>query len=377
MVNGGSVRCREQSNMNKVRFGVVGVGPWGELHAHALARCPAAELAAVCDLNEGRARLVVAATGARMYYTNYESLFADGSIDAVCIATPDHLHLEIASAAVRAGKHLLVEKPLATTVEEAEVIADLARQAKVKLMVNFHHRWHPALWGAWESIRNNRIGEPHLLALRWNHRIDLPTRAILWTAQSSVGWYAGSHAVDAARWLTRDEVIRVYAASGMGVLDSLQVHTPDFFTAILEFSRGAVATIETCWTLPHSAPSQSDIRGQIIGTEGVLYFDESHHRMLERYERVNVTQSTAYPDVAEAPSVQGQPVGYALESVRAFALAVARDEPPPVTAADGVAAARIVAAIHQSARTKQPVVLETPSLESQRPWDDDGITLRT
>ena len=172
MVNGGSVRCREQSNMNKVRFGVVGVGPWGELHAHALARRPAAELAAVCDLNEGRARLVVAATGARMYYTNYESLFADGSIDAVCIATPDHLHLEIASAAVRAGKHLLVEKPLATTVEEAEVIADLARQAKVKLMVNFHHRWHPALWGAWESIRNNRIGEPHLLALRWNHRLE-------------------------------------------------------------------------------------------------------------------------------------------------------------------------------------------------------------
>src|SRR5437773_12290366 len=83
--------------------------------------------------------------GAKMFYTDYESLLADDSLDAVCIATPDHLHLEIASAVTRAGKHLLVEKPLATTVEEAEIIADLARKAKVKLMVNFHHRWHPAL----------------------------------------------------------------------------------------------------------------------------------------------------------------------------------------------------------------------------------------
>ncbi len=362
--------------MNRPRFGVIGVGPWGELHAQALAQCPVAELAGVCDVNESRARLVMATTGARMYYTKYESLLADDSIDAVCIATPDHLHLEIASAAARAGKHLLVEKPLATTVEEAEIIADLARQAKVKLMVNFHHRWHPAIWGARETIENGRIGAPHLLALRWNHRIDLPTRGLLWAGQSSIGWYAGSHAVDLARWLTHDEVIRVYAASGMGVLDSLQVHTPDFLTAILEFSRGAVATIETCWTLPYSAPSATDIRGQIIGTEGMIYFDESHHRMLERYERVNVGQSTTYPDTVEAPSVHGYPVGHALESVRAFARAIACDEAPPVSAADGVAAARIVAAIHQSARSKQPVPLEAPIPGAESQWEMAGALSR-
>ncbi len=356
--------------MGKPRFGVIGVGPWGELHARALARGSEAELAAVCDLNESRARLVMAQTGARMYYTNYESLLADDSIDAVCIVTPDHLHLEMASAAARASKHMLVEKPLATTVDEAEIIAELARQAGVKLMVNFHHRWHPALWGARESIENGRIGAPHLLSLRWNHRIDLPTRGILWASQSSVGWYAGIHAVDAARWLTHDEVVRVYAAAGTKVLDSLQIATPDFLTAILEFSQGAVATLETCWTLPHSAPSPTDIRGQVIGTEGMVCFDESHHRMLERYEKVTACQPIACPDVTEAPSVYNHPVGHALESVRAFARAVARDEPSPVPAEDGVAAARVVAAIHQSARTKQPVVLELLGLRAERQWGD-------
>ena len=75
--------------------------------------------------------------------------------------------------------------------------------------------------------------------------------------------------------------------------NSLQVHTPDFFTVILEFSQGAVATIETCWSLPHSAPSATDIRGQVIGTDGMLCFDESHHRMLERYEKLTACQSSA------------------------------------------------------------------------------------
>lgn len=357
--------------MGKVWFGVIGVGPWGELHARALARCPDAELVAVCDLNESRARYVMASAGARMYYTGHESLLADDSIDAVSIVTPDHLHLEIASAAAKAGKHMLVEKPLATTVEEAEIIADLAREARVKLMVNFHHRWHPALWGARETIDQGRIGTPHLLALRWNHRIDLPTRAIHWCAQSSVGWYAGSHAVDAARWLTHDEVVRVYAAAGARVLDSLKIATADFLTAILEFSQGAVATIETCWTLPHTAPSSTDIRGQVIGTDGMLAFDESHHRMLECYERTTAALTTPYPDVTEAPAVEGYPVGHALESVRAFARAVVRDEPPPVSADDGIAAARIVAALHQSACLKQPVALDLPGADS-RPLRESG-----
>ena len=74
-----------------------------------------------------------------------------------------------------------------------------------------------------------------------------------------------------------------------------------------------------------------------------------------------------YPDVTEAPSVYRYPVGHALESVRAFATALARDEPLPVTAEDGVAAARVVAAIHQSARTRQPVALEFGGLDGPAP----------
>ena len=79
--------------------------------------------------------------------------------------------------------------------------------------------------------------------------------------------------------------------------------------------------------------------------------------------------------IAEAPSVFHHPVGHALESVRAFAIALARDEPPPVSAEDGVAAARIVAAIHQSARSKQPVLVEQTEPGAARDWDVAGVGL--
>lgn len=339
------------------KFAVIGLGTWGELHARALAEYPGAELAAVCDISELRARLVAHATGARMYYTNAASLLEDESITAICIATPDYAHKEVALAAAKAGKHLLVEKPLATTEEEAQAIVEAARRAGVMLMVNFHHRWHPAFAAAREAVVDGRVGAPMLLYCRWSHSLELPTRELNWPSRTSVAWFAGTHAVDAVRWLCGDEVVRVYASSGSAVLDPMGIATPDFYTAQLEFARGAVATVECCWTLPPGGPSKSDIRGELVGAQGALYFDASHHRTLEQYTRTGLSGPTAYPDVGMAPIVHGRCTGAAVESVRHFADCVLHDRPPAVTGEDGLAVTRIVAAIHHSAVSRQPVLL--------------------
>src|SRR5207248_1782022 len=133
---------------------------------------------------------------------------------------------------------------------------------------------------------------------------------------SSAAWFGGSYAVDLLRWLAGDEVIRVYAASSSRVLDSIGFRTPDFFTATLEFSRGAVATMETCWTLPSGGPADTDIRAQVIGAEGMVFVDASHHRMVEQYGRINVGGPKAYPEVMTAPCVYGHHFGPAVESLR-------------------------------------------------------------
>src|SRR5207244_1437246 len=154
------------------------------------------DLAAVCDINEARARWVAQSIGTRMYYTDFASLAEDESITAVVVATPDHQHLEPALAAARAGKHLLIEKPLATTVEEAQILVDAAKQAGSLLMVNCYPRWHPAFAAAKVAIDDGRLGATTLLSCRWSYTLDLPTRRLSWATQSSAAWFGGSYAVD-------------------------------------------------------------------------------------------------------------------------------------------------------------------------------------
>jgi predicted dehydrogenase len=345
------------------RFAVVGLGTWGETLARALAEMPGVDLAAVCDINEARARWISQSAGTRMYYTDYTSLVEDESITAVVVATPDHQHLEVGLAAARAGKHLLVEKPLATTVEEAQMLVEAAKQAGVLLMVNFYPRWHPAFAHAKTAIDDGRVGSPNLLSCRWNYTLDLPTRGINWPTQTSPAWFGGSYAVDLMRWLAGDEVIRVFATKGSRVLDQIGLAVADFYVATLEFTRGAVATVEMCWALPQGGPAETDVRAQVIGTEGLLCIDGSHHRMLEQYGRVTVGFPTAYPEMMTAPCVHGHRFGPAIESLRHFTDCVLQEREPLVDGEDGLAVTRIVAAIHESARNRQPVVLEAGDRE--------------
>ncbi|HID05964.1 MAG TPA: Gfo/Idh/MocA family oxidoreductase, partial [Armatimonadetes bacterium] len=129
--------------MPKMGFGIIGAGVWGETHAMTYSAHPDAELVMVCDLDAERARTIAENYNAREWTTDYENLLARDDIQAVSIVTPDFAHREIAVAAAQAGKHILVEKPLATTIEDCEAIINAAKQANVKLMVDFHNRFNP------------------------------------------------------------------------------------------------------------------------------------------------------------------------------------------------------------------------------------------
>src|SRR5262245_8329166 len=101
----------------KTQFGVVGAGLWGSFHCKTLNALPQAELVAVCDLDAKRAQAMQKEAGARKAYTDYRELIADPQVEAVTVATPDFAHADIVKAALKAGKPVLSEKPLATTLE--------------------------------------------------------------------------------------------------------------------------------------------------------------------------------------------------------------------------------------------------------------------
>lgn len=336
--------------MDKTGVGLIGTGLWGGLHATVYSASDGVELLSVADIVEERAQAVAAKTGATAY-TDYRKLLEDDRIKAVSIVTPDFAHTEIALAAAQAGKHILCEKPLATTVEDCELIVSAADKAGVKLMVDFHARWGPTFLRAREAVQEGKIGEPQHVYYRLSDRIFVPTEMLSWASKSTVMWFIGSHSIDTIRWLLDDEVKRVFSVSGSRVLKGMGIDTPDYYQTTLEFEGGATAVIENSWIMPNTMPNIVDIKCTLVGSKGAVYLDGSHHRAVEEYTQTDAS----YPDVFVMPTIYGEQKGFAADSIRHFIDCVVNDREPMVTGQDGLAVTKAICAAEESIRTGQPV----------------------
>lgn len=338
----------------KIRFGVVGAGLWGEVHAEIYSTHPYAELAAVCDSDTARAKRVAEKYGAGKVFGDYRELVKDPSVDAVAVVTPDFAHREPIVAAAQAGKHVLTEKPLATTLEDAQAIADAVRTAGITLMVDFHARWNPPLVIARKDIEEGTLGRIMSAYFRLNDTIYVPTRMLSWARKSSILWFLGSHAVDSLRFLFQDEVERVYSVSRAVVLKEKGIDVPDLYQSILEFRSGIVATIENNWIVPNSNPSVNDFKVNILGSRGMINMDLTHNQMIERYLE---TQSD-HPDCIVKPQVRDRHIGFAYESIREFVDCLALGRPVQVGLEDGLKVTRVILAIMESAAARTPVTVK-------------------
>ncbi len=335
-----------------VGFGVIGLGTWGENHAKTYTYEPNAELVFVCDLNEERAQEVAGKYSAQHYGTDYRELLDRDDIQAVSIVTPDFAHTDIAVAAAEAGKHILIEKPLATTVEDCERIIEAVDKAGVKLMVDFHNRWNPAFVKMKTSVEKGEMGDVQLIQLRLNDTLFVPTQMLSWAGKSNVAWFLASHTIDLVRWLTEDEVVRVYSVASSRVLKGMGIDTPDFFQTTLQMSRGAVASIENCWIMSQGYPTVFDFKCELIGSEGMMMADLSTHRALQR---ITDEAGTEYPDLMVAPEVHGKPIGFGIESIRYFVDCIVGDREPLCGGQDGLAVTKVICGMIESADTGQPV----------------------
>jgi predicted dehydrogenase len=278
-------------------------------------------------------------------------MLRDPDVDAVAVATPDFAHREPIVSAARAGKHIIVEKPLATTCEDLDQIAEAVAKTGVKFMVDFHCRWAPPLVVARNDIENGAIGEIVSAYLRLNNTLYVPLKMLSWSAKSSILWFLGSHTVDALRFLLRDEVARVYSVSRSGVLRGKGVDVPDLYQSILEFAGGPVATIENHWIMPDTSPSYNDFKVSVVGSKGMFNMDLTHNQLIERY----LEDRCDRPDVLDAPLIRGRHVGFVYESIRHFVDCVAEDKPVAATLDDGVRVSKVILAIMQSASSREPV----------------------
>jgi UDP-N-acetylglucosamine 3-dehydrogenase len=326
--------------MDRIRCGVIGLGWFGEHHVDTLKQLPHAEVTAVCTRKRERLEEVAGKYGVPKTYTDYRALLNDPEIDLVSIVTHVDDHLEPTLAALGAGKHVFLEKPMAGSVEACDRIIEAARSTDKAFMVGHICRFDTVYALAREEIASGRLGKVVSLHARrnlasWISESHLPKISALFGD--------GVHDLDLMLWYTGSRPKSVFAQTS-----NTRPHLghADLGWAMYRFEDEAIAVIETAWCLPRNAPFAIDARIEILGTEGAIYIDNSgsHYTLLTR-------DGLSYPQSTYWPKVHGLRRGYLKEELDYFLRCVADGvEPTVITPEESRAVVHAVLTAERSAR---------------------------
>jgi myo-inositol 2-dehydrogenase/D-chiro-inositol 1-dehydrogenase len=252
-----------------VRFGLIGFGAWGKFHAGAIAKAPGAELAAIAATSAATCAAAREAYPNAAVYDNYRELVQRNDLDVVDVVVPSFMHHEMASAVLTAGKHLLLEKPMALSIRECDDLIRLANQRN-RLFAVGHELRLSSLWQKVKAlIDTGFIGEPQYVLVELsrrpyrqgsnNWRYDIG-RVGNWILEEPI------HFFDLARWYLQSvgEPQEIYAAANSKQPDHPELQ--DNFSAIVRFPRGAYAVIsQTLSAFEHHQTVK------VTGTKGALW----------------------------------------------------------------------------------------------------------
>lgn len=253
-----------------VKTAVIGVGLIGEQHAESYVENPRAELVMVADMNSDRA----AEVGRRFGCQSSGSLddVANSDAEIVSVATPDFAHYEPVMAMLEAGKHVVVEKPLATITAEGKEVVRLAKEKNLKLTINLGNRWNPTFQSVRESVQSGEIGDPIMAYSRTSDTIWVPRTMLSWAGKSGPQWFLFAHTMDLMRWILGQEAHEVYAIGEKRILKSEGIDAFDAIQAMVRFDN-AFATFETSWIVPEAFPHIVESQLTINGSNGRLHLD--------------------------------------------------------------------------------------------------------
>ena len=231
-----------------MRVGIIGTGLQGRRRARALKEFDDAELVVIADAHLERAKLLADEMGCEAT-ANWEDVVAREDINAIIVSTPPNLHLPICTAALKQGKHVLCEKPLARNPEEAKQIVGMAYENGMKLKCGFNLRHHPGMRQAREWLNKGSVGEPSFLRMRYGiggrPGYEKDWRAKAETAGGGQLMDQGMHALDLSRWFMGEfaEVFGFLATSFWDIAP-----TEDNAFALLRTAKGQIASLHVSWT---------------------------------------------------------------------------------------------------------------------------------
>ncbi|MGM0847330.1 MAG: Gfo/Idh/MocA family protein [Bacillota bacterium] len=339
--------------MNKIKIAVIGCGSIAQhRHLPEYANSERVEITAVCDIVKERAEKIAEKYGARAY-TEYEELLANEEVDAVSVCTPNYLHAPISVAALKAGKHVLCEKPMATSTAEAEEMIGAAEAAGKKLMIAHNQRFVPSHEKAKKLIENGEIGKIYSFRSAFGH--GGPEG---WSADGKDSWFfkkdeafigamgdLGVHKTDLLRYILGEEFSEV--GSFIETSSKEKADVDDTAVCVLKTESGVIGTLAASW----SYVSKEDNSTIIYGEKAILRLeDDPVHSLVVQYVNGEVVRY-------ELGGIQTNEEGGQKSSrvIEQFVKSIVEDTEPAVTGEEGMKSLQVVLAALESNETKRIV----------------------
>lgn len=327
---------------------VIGLGMMGERHARVWEELHSTRLVSVYDIVAERAEEVADDLGCEAAGSLQEAINAEG-VQIVSVCTNDEAHRQACVAAAEAGKHVLVEKPLATTLEDCDAIIEACERNGVKLMTGHVCRFDPHYVKCRDAIEAGEVGHVVQVFARRNNIVASGERI---GPRTSVAFFLGVHDIDLLQWITGERITRVTAESASKVL--ADIPADDSIMTVFRLEGGGIGALETCWVIPDGSPNSLDARMEIVGTRGRVAARVGG----EGFEQAS-TERARRPDIVYWTEMHGTAQGGLRRQLEHFAECVVADRAPAVSAADARSAVEVAVAIHQSLESGGPVEIGT------------------
>lgn len=341
--------------MEQLRVGIVGSAFVSSLHAEALQEVPEAKIVAACSSHAAHVKKFAQKWNIPSTLTDYRKLVERADVDVVVVGVPNDLHRQVVVAAAEAGKHIILEKPMAHTYADAEAMVKACRKHKVQLMYAETICFSPKYVRAKKLADEGAIGKVYMV--KQGERHSGPHSGWFYDMKRSGGGALmdlGCHGVEWSRWMYGKIKPRSITATLQRVYHQKRTLGEDNAVLVLEFENGGTALIENSW----AKPGGMDDRVELYGTEGVIYCDLLRGSSLHTYsakgygyavEKAGETRGWTFT-VFEESYIYGFP-----QEMRHFVRSILDGTPAMETGDDGLVTMEILYAAYESAATGRKV----------------------
>lgn len=352
--------------MNKIKWGVIGAGGIADRRTiPGMMLAENAELVAVMEVNMDLAEKIRSKYNAKKAYDNEDALLADPEVEAVYIASPVSSHKEQAMKAARAGKHILIEKPLALSVKDGEEVLELCRECGVKIAAGFMMRFHPYHQKLREMIRNGAIGR--VVSCGAQFTCWYPDMENAWRQNKALSGGGalmdmGVHCIDLIQYITGGKAVKVAALNGT---QTFKYEVEDSSSVLFALDNGAFCHVDSNFNIPDAAAKW---RMEFYGTRGRIIADETIGQVEGGKLDVVITGDRMNYDAqqergtAASEDIQVEFGNMYTREIESFGISLITGKALDVPAEDALQVQRIIEAAYESSQTDCFIKLPGPSL---------------